>query len=193
MVLITSFCVHSEEMQLFCNDNGSKQFATLQVEDQYNSVINSFNGLNYGQQASKWIIRMLDQYERDVLPCINKTLIDFKLDNLRKVYRDCTIDILQDIFYYLINFNFLYEEEKQLYITILYGKINEYILKYRVIDYPVAKAVSILSLLGYSFPENDGFSLKAFYEEKLSVKDLQIADMDDYVILDSPLAEYITD
>lgn len=181
----------AKEMQLYRNDTGSQQFKTLTAEEQYNSIINSFKGIADTQQVGKWVIRMVEQYGREILPYMNKTLMDADLDHVDREPYDITLKLHYYIFNELVDNNLLTEEEKELYCIIIRGKINEYILKYRVKDGGVLRGYQLLDILGYEYQENEG-SLE-YYEQLLGITGLITADDIQWKALESPLAEYITD
>ena len=63
MVLFLASLCFSKEMDLFCNDNGAKEFSTLTLEEQYTSYINSFAHRTFVlEQPMKWALRMIKQH-----------------------------------------------------------------------------------------------------------------------------------
>ena len=68
-------------MDLFCNDNGGKEFSTLTLEEQYTSYINSFAHRPFVlEQPMIWALRMIKQYGREILPYLNNSIINFSFD-----------------------------------------------------------------------------------------------------------------
>ncbi len=188
------FKLSAEEMQLFGNLNGYEQFMTLSAEDQYNSIINSFKGIEDTRKVGRWVARMINQYGREILPYMNKTLMNADLDHEVREPIDITLGIHFYIFSNLVDDNLLTEEERQLYIIMIYGKIKEYILKYRVIDGTVNRAYRILFQLDDTIILPDSESLKQMYEKELGITGIVVGNIDSvFDVTASPLAEYITD
>lgn len=152
MVLIG---LSAEEMHLRGSQSSFKQFETLTAEEQYYSIINTFKGYSDTRQVGKWVAEMVGQYGREILPYMNKTLMNADLDHEFRDPINITLELHAYIFRQLISERLLTEEEIQLYIIIIKGKLKEYILKYRVIDGTVNMANRVLSQLDYDFQENE--------------------------------------
>ena len=85
MVLFLALQVFSKEMDLFCNDNGGKEFSTLTLEEQYISYINSFAHRTFVlEQPMYWARLMVKQYGRSILPYLNNSIINFSFDIRKK-------------------------------------------------------------------------------------------------------------
>lgn len=194
MLFVILFNLSAEEMQLRGKINNAQQFDTLSAEEQYNSIINSFKGYTDTRQVGHWVELMIDEYGREILPYMNKTLMNADFGHEVREPVDITLGIHFYIFSTLINNNILTEEERQLYIIIINGKIKEYILKYRVIDGTVYGAYRVLSQLNPDLDFSDSETLKNMYEEELGITGIIAGNMDSvFDVTPSPLADYITD
>ena len=135
LVFLTFTALCAEEMELYKNFNGAEEFATLTVEEQYNSYINSFKKIKDPQmQPYKWACRMIDQYGRDVLPCFNKTLEIITFDNVYRKPYDSTMCCIHWFLSAALENQIFTENEKELYAQILINKVDAYLLKYRIVD-----------------------------------------------------------
>ena len=129
----TTLC--AKEMELYKNFDGAEEFATLTVEEQYNSYINSFKKIKDPMtQPSKWAYRMVEQYGREVLPYFNNTLYQLNLDNVYRKPYDSTFTCLYWLIRSFLNENIFTEDEKELYAQFLINKVDAYLLKYRIVD-----------------------------------------------------------
>ncbi len=99
LVFFTFTTLCAEEMNLWCNDNGAEEFATLTLEEQYLSYINSFKDIrDVREQPMKWAKRMVKQYGRDVIPLMNETISSSSFDHLLKEPYDSTWTCLYYLF-----------------------------------------------------------------------------------------------
>lgn len=175
--------ISAKEMELYRNFTGVQEFSELTLEEQYTSYMNSFRYLvDPREQPLKWAKRMVEQYGRDVLPLLDKDLETASFDN---TYSETTDDPLGLIAYILSDLsenNYLSEDEKLLYTEIYETKIEEYILKYNVIDNTVRVAMACISYFS-KIPSYfaDKEKMKEYYEEKLGVKGLKVAEYRQYL------------
>lgn len=194
LLFIVFFAIDAEEMDLHNNKSNLEQFKTLSAEEQYNSVMNSFRDYMGIDKIIIWVYQMAEQYGREILPYMNKTLMNA---DLSKPDIDNTLEIHSYIFDALMSDDLLTEYERQLYIIVIKGKIKEYILKYRVIDGTVRMGYAILSDLNYEIPEEEYLYTeiqKAYWEKELGITGIVAGNMDTvFDVTPSPLAEYITD
>lgn len=132
MVLFLALQVFSKEMNLYRNYTGDAEFATLTLDEQYCSYINSFidKGL-IKEQPMKWAFRMVIQYKRDILPYSNNSITDFEYENYNT---DNLIVCIDYVIYALRESNLLTESELQLYQMIFASKLETYVAKHKVID-----------------------------------------------------------
>lgn len=179
LFVLASLGLFAKEMELWCNFRGAEEFATLTVEEQYNSYINSFKKIkDPREQPMKWAYRMVKQYGRDVLPYFNKTLETFTLDHVYKKPYDSTFVC---IFYFSIaatEKEILTENEKKLYAQIIESKIQLYLLKYRVFDRTIYEASACMINFdeSYDIPWRDKLKIIAEYEKKLGIE-IEMGDM----------------
>ena len=180
LVFLTFTALCAKEMELWCNDSGASEFYMLTVEEQYNSYINSFKKIkDPREQPMKWAYRMVEQYEREVLPYFNRTLETLTLDHVYKKPYDST---LRCIFYFSIaatEKEILTENEKKLYAQIIESKIQLYLLKYGIFDRTVIVAAATMIELdeSYDIPWRDDFKIKAEYEKKLGIE-IEMGDLE---------------
>ena len=172
-VTFTSLCF-SKEMDLFCNDNGAKEFSTLTLEEQYTSYINSFAHRNFVlEQPANWAYRMIDQYGREILPYLNNSIINFSFDIREK---NCLFVCIDYVIYILKEYDLLTESELQLYQMIFASKLETYVAKHKIIDEIVIDNFGYLTYDTFIKDENTIFppsitpeSLKEYYETKLGI------------------------
>ena len=90
-MFIAIITVEAKEMNLWCNDKGAEEFASLALEEQYTSYINSFKDIrDVREQPMKWAKRMVKQYGRDVIPLMNETISSSSFDHLLNEPYDST-------------------------------------------------------------------------------------------------------
>jgi len=172
-VTFTSLCF-SKEMDLFCNDNGAKEFSTLTLEEQYTSYINSFAHRTFVlEQPMKWALRMIKQYGREILPYLNNSIINFSFDIREK---NCLFICIDYVIYILKEYDLLTESELQLYQMIFASKLETYVAKHKIIDEIVIDNFGYLTYDTFIKDENTIFppritpeSLKEYYEAKLGI------------------------
>ena len=174
MVLFLASLCFSKEMDLFCNDNGAKEFSTLTLEEQYTSYINFFidKGLILEQPMS-WAYIMVDQHGRDILPYLNNSITDFEYENYNT---DNLIVCIDYVIYALRESNLLTESELQLYQMIFASKLETYVAKYKIINKIIIRNFGYLTYDTFITGENTIFppritpeGLKEYYEAKLGI------------------------
>ena len=173
VLFLTSLCF-SKEMDLFCNDNGAKEFSTLTLEEQYTSYINSFAHRNFVlEQPMNWAYRMIKQYGREILPYLNNSIINFSFD-IRK--KNCLFVCIDYVIYVLKQYELLTPSELQLYQMIFASKLETYVAKHKIIDEIVIDNFGYLTYDTFIKDENTIFppsitpeSLKEYYETKLGI------------------------
>jgi len=174
MVLFLASLCFSKEMDLFCNDNGAKEFSTLTLEEQYTSYINSFAHRPFVlEQPMKWALRMIKQYGREILPYLNNSIINFSFDIREK---NCLFICIDYVIYILKEYDLLTESELQLYQMIFASKLETYVAKHKIIDEIVIDNFGYLTYDTFIKDENTIFppsitpeSLKEYYETKLGI------------------------
>lgn len=171
------FFIFSEDMNLWCNFNGADQFASLTLEEQYRSYINSFKDIQDPRtQPHKWALRMVKQYGRDVLPYLDETLKTFSINHKYRKPYDSTLDCIYWLFDYLIESNTITEDERLAYINIIETKIGEYLFEYRIIDGTVRGANGILLALEYQGDFLNARYLKSYYEDLYGIE-IEMGDL----------------
>ena len=174
MVLFLASLCFSKEMDLFCNDNGAKEFSTLTLEEQYTSYINSFAHRTFVlEQPMNWALRMIDQYGREILPYLNNSIINFSFDIREK---NCLFVCIDYVIYVLKEYDLLTESELQLYQMIFASKLETYVAKHKIIDEIVIDNFGYLTYDTFITGENTIYppritpeSLKEYYETKLGI------------------------
>ena len=174
MVLFLALQVFSKEMNLYRNYTGDAEFATLTLEEQYTSYINSFAHRNFVlEQPANWAYRMIDQYGREILPYLNNSIINFSFD-IRK--KNCLFVCIDYVIYVLKEYDLLTESELQLYQMIFASKLETYVAKHKIIDEIVIDNFGYLTYDTFIKDENTIFppritpeSLKEYYETKLGI------------------------
>jgi len=172
-VTFTSLCF-SKEMDLFCNDNGAKEFSTLTLEEQYTSYINSFAHRTFvSVQPMNWALRMIKQYGREILPYLNNSIINFSFDIREK---NCLFVCIDYVIHELKQYELLTPSELQLYQMIFASKLETYVAKHKIIDEIVIDNFGYLTYDTFIKDENTIFppritpeSLKEYYEAKLGI------------------------
>ncbi len=179
LVFFTFTVLCAEEMNLWCNDNGAEDFATLTLEEQYLSYINSFKDIrDVREQPMKWAKRMVKQYGRDVMPLMNMTISNLTLDHVFRKPYDSTVVCVDYLFYALIQNNMLTNIEKELYLQIFQAKIDNYVFKYRIIDGTVKVSYATVYLLGGpSIQKETAETLRDYYQERLGIDDIIAGNM----------------
>lgn len=174
IMFIAIITVEAKEMNLWCNDKGAEEFASLALEEQYTSYINSFKDIrDVREQPMKWAKRMVKQYGRDVIPLMNETISSSSFDHLLNEPYDSTWTCLCYLFIAFIERQLLTENEIQLYIQIIQAKMDNYVLKFRKVDKTLYCGIALLYSFGVeivSFPEE----LQLYYEQRLNIKDIEI-------------------
>lgn len=177
LAIVSLFSGFSEEMNLWCNDHGAEQFATLTLEEQYRSYINSFKDIpDPRTQPHTWAASMIKQYGRDVLPYLDETLKTLSLSHKYRKPYDSTLDCVHWLFEYLIESNTITEEERLNYIEIMKGKIGEYLLEFRIIDGTVRAACGCLIDLGYEGDFQYALYIKDYFENLYGIE-IEIGDL----------------
>ena len=174
MVLFLASLCFSKEMDLFCNDNGAKEFSTLTLEEQYTSYINSFAHRTFVlEQPMKWALRMIKQYGREILPYLNNSIINFSFDIREK---NCLFVCIDYVIYELKQYELLTPSELQLYQMIFASKLETYVAKHKIIDEIVIDNFGYLTYDTFIKDEKTIFppsitpeSLKEYYETKLGI------------------------
>ena len=174
MVLFLASLCFSKEMDLFCNDNGGKEFSTLTLEEQYTSYINSFAHRPFVlEQPMYWARLMVKQYGRSILPYLNNSIINFSFD-IRK--KNCLFICIDYVIYELKQYELLTPSELQLYQMIFASKLETYVAKHKIIDEIVIDNFGYLTYDTFITGENTIFppritpeSLKEYYEAKLGI------------------------
>ena len=179
LVFFTFTALCAKEMNLWSNDDGDEEFATLTLEEQYLSYINSFKDIrDVREQPMKWAKRMVKQYGRDVMPLMNMTINNLTLDHVFRKPYDSTVDCVDYLFYALIQNNMLTNIEKELYLQIFQAKIDNYVFKYRIIDGTVKVSYATIYLLGGpNIQKETAETLRDYYQERLGIDDIVAGDI----------------
>ncbi|MBP5329267.1 MAG: hypothetical protein J6Y75_05145 [Spirochaetaceae bacterium] len=169
--------LYAKEMNLYNNYEDIKEFEKLTLEEQYTSYINSFKPLKDPKgQPIQWARIMIKQHKRDILPFLESTLDSFSLDYLYKEPYDSTARCLQIIFEQLRYADLLTTGEKTQYIAILDKKLDEYILKHKIVDgtlYFTQSMMNVLNAEKYDYDKSDS-ALKRKYEKKLKISGISV-------------------
>ena len=173
-IFFITWSLYAKEMDLFCNDNGGKEFSTLTLEEQYISYINSFAHRTFVlEQPMIWALIMIKQYGRDILPYLNNSIINFSFDIREK---NCLFICIDYVIYILKEYDLLTESELQLYQMIFASKLETYVAKHKIIDEIVIDNFGYLTYDTFIKDENTIFppsitpeSLKEYYEAKLGI------------------------
>lgn len=172
------------EMNLWCNGDvdAFEKFAALSVEEQYSSYINSFKDIIDGRgQQTTWARLMVSKYGRDVLPLMNETIRDLTFDYVYKKPYDSTSECIYYLIAVIIDKKILTDIEKELYAQIFQAKIENYILKYKIIDGTVRLTHSFLVLLrGIDTRKETSESWRDYYQERLGIEDIVAGDINQY-------------
>ena len=174
MVLFLALQVFSKEMNLYKNYTGDAEFATLTLEEQYTSYINSFAHRTFVlEQPMHWAYKMIKQYGREILPYLNNSIINFSFDIREK---NCLFVCIDYVIYILKEYDLLTESELQLYQMIFASKLETYVAKHKIIDEIVIDNFGYLTYDTFIKDENTIFppsitpeSLKEYYEAKLGI------------------------
>lgn len=179
LVFFTFTALCAKEMNLYCNDNGDDEFLSLTIEEQYASYINSFKEIrDVREQPKYWAKLMVSKYGRDVIPLMNETINDLTFDHLYRKPYDSTVTCINYLMYILVNYNVLTYIEKELYAQIFHEKIENYILKYRIIDGTVKATYSFLILLrGIDTRKETAETWRDYYQERLGIDDIVAGDI----------------
>ena len=181
MILLLTFIfisISAEEMNLWSNDDidAFDKFASLSVEEQYSSYINSFKDIqDVREQPNTWAKRMISQYGRDVIPLMNETISSSSFDHLLNEPYDSTWTCLYYLFIRFIERQLFTEIERQLYIQLIQTKMDNYVLKFRKVDKTLYCGIALLYTFGIdldSLPEE----LQVYYEQRLSIQDIVIGN-----------------
>lgn len=178
----------------------NSEFDSLSMEDQYNSIMISFKDKTRGIPLpfeSIWARIVIERFGRDLLPLINNTLATEELDTEFREPVNKANTLVGQLFSRLMDYQLLTEQEIALYTVIINEKIDRYILKYRVIDTAVFQGFFVLQSLGNETPwwgNMDNISkIRDSYEQKLGITGIVIGTNRTDNVVESPLAEYITD
>ncbi len=179
LVFFTFTALCAKEMNLWSNDNGAKEFATLTVEEQYISYVNTYkNKRDTFGQARKWAKRMVEQYGRDVIPLMNETISLMTFDYAYKEPYESTAECIWYVVCSLLNYNLLTDIEKELYAQIFQAKIDNYILKYKKIDKNIIIEHSYLVVLkGIDIRNKTAEYWRDYYQERLGIDDIVADDI----------------
>ena len=161
-------------MNLYKNYTGDAEFATLTLEEQYTSYINSFANRTFVlEQPANWAYRMIKQYGREILPYLNNSIINFSFDIREK---NCLFVCIDYVIYELKQYELLTPSEIQLYQMIFASKLETYVAKHKIIDEIVIDNFGYLTYDTFIKDENTIFppritpeSLKEYYEAKLGI------------------------
>ena len=173
-IFFITWSLYAKEMDLYKNYDGDEEFSTLTLKEQYTSYINSFidKGLIL-EQPMRWARLMVKQYERDVLPYLNKSITDFEYENYNT---DNLIVCIDYVIYELRESNLLTESELQLYQMIFASKLETYVAKYKIINKIIIRNFGYLTYDTFITGENTIFppritpeGLKEYYEAKLGI------------------------
>ena len=178
----TTLC--AEEMNLWCNEDvdAFEKFAALSVEEQYSSYINSFKDIqDVREQPTTWARRMVKQYGRNVIPLMNETIRNLTFDHIFRKPYDSTSFCIWYLSAVLVDYNILTDIEKELYAQIFQTKIENYILKYKIIDGTVKAMHSFLYILKKVDTSNEpAESWRDYYQERLGIDDIVAGDINQY-------------
>jgi len=170
-------------MQLYNNDTGAKEFSELELEEQYNSYMNSFRYIKDERgQSVKWARRMVKQYGREVLPLID---VDLEVCNFYHEYRkpyDRPLELIAYILAEMDALKLLTQKDKDYYQSIFLNKLEDYVLKFRIIDGTVRvaiKSTEFFSVLPEDFPYGSE-PLKEYYEQKLGISGIVAGNLNSY-------------
>ena len=148
MVLFLALQVFSKEMNLYRTYTGDAEFATLTLEEQYTSYINSFAHRPFVlEQPMYWARLMVKQYGRSILPYLNDSILSFSFDIRKKNKLFVCIDY---VIYALEEENLLTPLELQLYQMIFahqaaFYRPNRHIQNSRILSYtPFRKPFLVL-------------------------------------------------
>ena len=173
-IFFITWSLYAKEMDLYKNYDSDEEFSTLTLKEQYTSYINSFidKGLIL-EQPMRWARLMVKQYERDVLPYLNKSITDFEYENYNT---DNLIVCIDYVIYELRESNLLTESELQLYQMIFASKLETYVAKYKIINKIIIRNFGYLTYDTFITGENTIFppritpeGLKEYYEAKLGI------------------------
>ena len=171
-------------MNLWCNGDvdAFEKFAALSVEEQYSNYINSFKDIqDVREQPTTWARRMVRQYGRDVIPLMNETIRDLTFDHVYIRPYDSTMHCINYLIYVLVSSNLLTDIEKELYAQIFQSKIENYVLKYKIIDGTVKATYSFLVLLkGIDTRKETAETWRDYYQERLGIDDIVAGDINQY-------------
>ena len=173
-IFFITWSLYAKEMNLYRNHTGDAEFATLTLEEQYTSYINSFAHRPFVlEQPANWAYRMKDQYGREILPYLNNSIINFSFD-IRK--KNCLFVCIDYVIYVLKEYDLLTESELQLYQMIFASKLETYVAKHKIIDEIVIDNFGYLTYDTFIKDENTIYppsitpeSLKEYYETKLGI------------------------
>lgn len=172
-------------------------FESLSMEDQYESVLLSFETQAKGipiLYETKWAGRIVQKYGRDILPLVNRTITEEELFHQYRETVNRKLCISFQFIYALVEKHLITDYELSLYEIIINEKIDKYILKYRAIDRNVYTGFNLLSCLNCnSISWNNIDYVQRYYEQKLGITGIAIGKDIFEDVVESPLAEYVTD
>lgn len=175
--------ITAKEMQLYNNDTGEKEFSELELEEQYLSYMNSFRYVKDPRsQPLYWARSMVKQYGREVLPLID---VDLEVCNFDHEYRkpyDSGMGLIAYILSALNRLELLTQKDKDYYQSIFLNKLEDYVLKFRIIDGTVRvaiKSTEFFSVLPEDFPYGSE-PLKEYFEQKLGISGIVAGNLNSY-------------
>lgn len=115
-LLFIFFCfmlnMSAKEMHLYCNDIGDQEFEGLTIVEQYTSYINSFRYImDPRDQPIYWVKKMVVQYGKDVLPLIEKDILNNSFNHLYREPYDSILGLIAYILSELERKKLLAEED----------------------------------------------------------------------------------
>ena len=155
------------------------EFKEWPLEKQYSSYISSFSNVKdpYAQSRT-WAREIIEKYGRAVLPLLDKDLEDAICFNMDREPCDDRVGLISYLLSYMQDASLLKEEETIMYTRIYEKKIEDYVMKYRVIDGTVHSTIKCISFFQkitspYVTPpehlRGNSQELKEYYEKKLGI------------------------
>lgn len=164
--------LYAKDINLYNDDMDIvSKFGVLSMEDQYLSYINSFRHIRDTRNRQLYWAQCLAKYGRDILP-----LIDISIEsgsfyyNYRQPY-DRSLGLIAYVLYEIDRKELLTQEDKEKYRQLYEKKIEEYVLKYKIIDGTVDYGIFCIE----DFTERpvylprDVSLLRKYYEKKLGI------------------------
>ena len=188
-IMSLSFSAPATEYNLYYNAKDPKpqldgtEFEKLSLEDQYVSYMSSFRyvGELRGQELT-YARLMVKKYGRDVLPLLDKDLLENNCFNFyRKPYDNC-ISLISYILSYLKKSQLLKEEETILYTRIYEKKLEDYVRTFKIIDGTVYSVIQCIIYIRQddapAYLCADENTLKNYYEKKLGITGVVAGNFD---------------